>query len=140
MNVPAKRIALVAGLLLAPACWAMTVVHVQEAEGPSQYTIHMDKTKIAAGKVKFIVNNDSKTLVHEFVVVRSKLAPGKLPYDNSNDRVAEEKLDGVGEVDDLKPGNSGSNVLTLTPGHYDVFCNEPGHYKAGMYSQFTVTR
>jgi uncharacterized cupredoxin-like copper-binding protein len=30
-------------------------------------------------------------------------------------------------------------TVTLAPGHYELVCNLPGHYTAGMYTQLDVT-
>lgn len=117
-----------------------TVVKVQEAEGPSNYTIKMGQASVPAGRVTFEVTNHSKTLEHEFVVIKTDLAPNKLPYDKNAQRVEESKLDVIGEVDDIEPGNSGSNSFDLEPGKYVAICNETGHYHLGMYTSFTVTK
>jgi uncharacterized cupredoxin-like copper-binding protein len=53
--------------------------------------------------------------------------------------VDEKKLKGIKELDDLKPGKDGTLTLNLKPGHYVVFCNEPGHFQAGMRAELTVT-
>ena len=37
------------------------------------------------------------------------------------------------------PGASGCMTITLPPGRYELVCNLPGHYAAGMYTQLTVT-
>lgn len=36
-------------------------------------------------------------------------------------------------------GSSGWVTLTLAPGRYELLCNLPGHYAAGMYTQLTVS-
>ena len=46
----------------------------------------------------------------------------------------------VAEVSDLPPGKSGSLNIRLTPGTYLLICNQPNHYKAGMWTKLTVTR
>ncbi|MGA8261226.1 MAG: hypothetical protein WB783_13530 [Arenicellales bacterium] len=138
------------GLLLTMAATALlygssvlaagTTVQVQEAEGPSQYSIKLSQSSIPAGMVTFKVMNHSKTLEHEFVVIKTDLAPDKLPYDTGAQRVKENKVDVVGEVDDLMPKTSGTNTFDLKPGKYVAICNQPGHYKLGMYISFTVTK
>ena len=30
-------------------------------------------------------------------------------------------------------------TLSLTPGHYALICNIPGHYSSGMHTDFTVS-
>ena len=39
----------------------------------------------------------------------------------------------------ILPGTSGWVSITLEPGRYELVCNLPGHYAAGMYTQLTVT-
>lgn len=126
--------------LFAASAAAATVVNVKEAEGPTNYSIKLDRTSIPAGKVTFKVTNESKSLEHEFVVVKTNLAPDKLPYDEAAQRVKEDKLNIIGEVEGLQPGDSGSNTFDLQPGKYVAMCNEPGHYDQGMYAPFTVVK
>jgi hypothetical protein len=38
----------------------------------------------------------------------------------------------------LRPGSSGWVTLTLPPGRYELVCNVPGHYAAGMYAELGV--
>ena len=43
-------------------------------------------------------------------------------------------------VEDMKPGAEATLRLPLKPGRYAVFCNQPGHYKLGMVTDFTVSK
>lgn len=43
-----------------------------------------------------------------------------------------------GEVSELDPGKGGSLTLSMKPGRYLLVCNISGHYKAGMWAEFTV--
>ena len=45
----------------------------------------------------------------------------------------------LGEVSELKPGNSGHLAVSLKPGSYVLYCNQPGRAHEGMWSHFTVT-
>ncbi len=45
----------------------------------------------------------------------------------------------AGSGDGIAPGASSGVTLTLAPGRYELVCNLPGHYAAGMYAQVTVT-
>ena len=91
-----------------------------------------------AGVITFRVTNDSKEMVHELVVVRYP-APGKtMPYSDSDMKVNEDAAGHMGEVSELEPGKGGSVSITMKPGHYLLVCNIPGHYKAGMWAEFTV--
>ena len=42
-------------------------------------------------------------------------------------------------VDGIAPGGSSWVTVTLAAGRYEIVCNLPGHYAAGMYAQLTVT-
>ena len=108
-----------------------TTVNVQLKE----FNIIPKPTKTKAGKVTFVVKNVGK-IEHEFVVIRTNLAPGKLPVSGNE---ASEK-GAVGEVPDLAPGESGKVTFkNLKPGKYVLICNIAGHYKAGQYIRFQVT-
>jgi uncharacterized cupredoxin-like copper-binding protein len=92
-----------------------------------------------AGEVTFKVTNDSKDTIHEMIVVDVK-EPGKpLPYNAGDQRVDEEAAGDHGEVSELDPGKSGTLTVSLKPGSYLLICNIPGHYEAGMWTEFTVT-
>ena len=61
-----------------------------------------------------------------------------MPMDADGVRVDEDKLKGMKELGDVHPGKSRSNTLNLKAGKYLLFCNEAGHFKAGMYTILTV--
>lgn len=85
------------------------------------------------GKVTFVVTNAGK-INHEFVVIKTSIAAGKLPV---QDNEASEK-GAVGKIGDLAAGKTKRVTLTLKPGKYVFICNLPGHYKAGQYAAFRV--
>jgi len=62
-----------------------------------------------------------------------------LPYDDRQGAVIEKRIKDLGEVPDLPAGKSGSITLRLGPGSYLLICNQPNHYKAGMWTRLTVT-
>ena len=120
-----------------------TLVQVElwnKADGSQGMTLSSDHAK--AGKVEFKVKNSSKTMVHEFLIWKTDLAFDKFPKDPDNPaKVDEDKLAGVKELSsDLDPGKAGKLTMDLTPGRYVVFCNQPGHFDAGMHLVFTVTK
>ena len=104
------------------------------------FGIRLRPQTITAGDVVFTVRNVSKNTVHEMIVAATSLAPDQLPYQARSNRVEEKKVRSLGEVSDLRPGASGHLTLRMKPGTYVFYCNEPGHYKAGMVTVFTVTR
>ena len=71
---------------------------------------------------------------HEMVVIRTSKPAGSL---GSGSRVPE--TGSVGETGDVKAGASKTVTLSLTPGHYALICNIPGHYRSGMHTDFTVS-
>jgi uncharacterized cupredoxin-like copper-binding protein len=102
--------------------------------------IKAEPASVPAGVVSFKVTNTSKDFVHEMVVLRLA-EPGKpLPYDAGQMKVEEQKAGYKGEVDDLDPGKSGTVTLALQPGHYLLICNQPGHFAAGMWTPFDVSK
>ena len=98
----------------------------------SEWKVAPSATTLAAGKVKITAANDG-TMTHELVVLRTDKPAGSL---GSGKRVSE--AGSVGEISDLKAGASGSKTFDLTPGHYVLICNLPGHYAAGMRADLTV--
>jgi uncharacterized cupredoxin-like copper-binding protein len=101
--------------------------------GLAEYKITPDVQTVKAGTVTFDVTNDGTT-AHEMVLVKSADGSADLPMENGE---ASEK-GSVGEVADLKVGASGILKVNLGPGTYVMICNLPGHYTAGMATEFTV--
>jgi uncharacterized cupredoxin-like copper-binding protein len=83
-------------------------------------------------KVTWTVKNAGK-IPHEFVVLRTKKKAGSL---GKGQEVPEPG--NVGEVSGIAPGKTKKLSLKLKPGHYALICNLPGHYKGGMFADFTV--
>jgi uncharacterized cupredoxin-like copper-binding protein len=100
-----------------------------------EFAINPTVSQAAAGKVTFSVRNAGKVM-HEFVVVKtSKTAAELLPAG----KVKADESGNVGETGDLAPGVAKTLHLKLTPGHYVLLCNLPGHYAAGQHSDLTVS-
>lgn len=114
----------------------------------TEWAVILDKTSVPAGSVFFHVTNAGTKFKHEFVVIKTDLAPDALPADSTG-RVDEEGGAGItyiGEVEELEIGASGDVSLPLTAGKYVLICNivEAGgghesHYDQGMRVAFTVT-
>lgn len=97
----------------------------------SEYRVVVART-LPAGLTQLTARN-SGAKTHELVVVRTDVAPDALPTTAGGD--VDEKaaaLTKVGEVEDVASGRAKSLRVTLRPGRYVMFCNEPGHYRAGM--------
>jgi uncharacterized cupredoxin-like copper-binding protein len=126
---------------LAVAAWATEpqVVNAQlwdKSDGSQGIILSTDHVK--PGKVVFKVENISTDDEdHELLLVMADSSDA-LPTDESGARVDEDKLKGLKELGDVHPGKTRSTTLTLKSGKYMLFCNEAGHFKAGMYATFTV--
>jgi uncharacterized cupredoxin-like copper-binding protein len=107
------------------------------ANGPvavklSEFKVASTATSATGPHVTFDVSNAGK-VKHEMVVLRTTKGAGQL---GSGQRIKE--TGHVGEVGELQPGASKTLALNLKPGHYALVCNLPGHYMAGMHTDFTV--
>ena len=98
----------------------------------------LSTTQVKPGKVTFNVKNSSVGEDHELLLVKTDLAPDAFPMEADGARVEEEKFKGLVELGDVHPGKKRSTTIKVTAGKYILFCNEAGHFKAGMYSAFTV--
>ena len=130
-------------LLLACGGGAKTNVKVSEAE----WKMAPEVVQTKPGKVAFNVTNDG-TEPHEFIVIRSDLPVYGLPI--VDDKVNEDAVDIVGQVEPFDPGHAATVTANLTPGRYLLICNvkEGGvgatplvsHYQKGMRIAFTVAQ
>ena len=137
-----------AGLAIALSCLPFSLIGQAAAEQVVTVTLQdpsgdpsisgmvmkTDTTAVRAGRVILQALNQSKELVHEVLVVPALPAGKELPYDAKRDMVIEKRVHSLGEISDLKPGGRGKLTVNLRPGTYLLFCNQPGHYKAGMSS------
>jgi|RhiMetStandDraft_4_1073278.scaffolds.fasta_scaffold332426_1 uncharacterized cupredoxin-like copper-binding protein len=94
--------------------------------------------QIKAGQTTITATNTSTNEDHELVIVKTDLDPMQFPRTSDQSKVDEGKLKGLREVGDLSPGQSRSKTFKLAPGRYVLFCNEMGHFNAGMYKVLTV--
>ncbi len=128
---------------LAEAAGARVDIVLRDASTNSAiHGMHMvaHPSRLPAGEVTLHAKNESKDLVHEVVVVKVRNFRQQLPYNAKAQEVVEGKVDRLGEIDDLKPGTSGTITLRMRPGDYVLLCNQPGHYKQGMWTKLTVAR
>jgi uncharacterized cupredoxin-like copper-binding protein len=87
---------------------------------------------VAKGKVTFNVKNVGH-LLHEFVIIKTDKRANGL---GTGPRVPEDG--NVGETGDVEAGAGKKLSVKLKPGHYALICNIPGHYAAGMHTDFNV--
>src|SRR5579885_2121138 len=119
---------------------SLTVEKVElwnKPDGSQGMTVSAERVK--AGTVLFEVTNVSNDEDHELLLLKTNLKPDQFPVDDSGTRLDEDKLPGIHELGDLTKGETSKHKLVLTPGRYVMFCNEPGHYAAGMWHELIVT-
>ena len=101
----------------------------------TDFKITVNVPSLKAGKIKIGVRNVAN-MEHNFQVIRTDLAPDKLPIDGAS---AKAKEDGkVGGIASLPAGKSDAVTLDLAAGKYVFICNVAGHYQLGMHTGFTV--
>lgn len=103
---------------------------------PTEYSVTPSVTSVKAGKVTFVVTNKG-TITHELNVIGVSRATATLPKGTAAGQVREKGK--IAAVEGLKAGKSSTVSTRLTPGTYQLFCNIPGHYAAGMRVSITVT-
>ena len=141
-SVSASATSSMAAASSAPAEAATTVnVTVEE------YKVTPETDSAPAGDVSFNVTNNGPDDVHEFVVVKTDLAPDALP--TKDDGSFDEDGQGVevlGEVEEIAVGSSEPLDLSLEAVSYVLLCNRvvtengetESHYHEGMHAAFTV--
>jgi uncharacterized cupredoxin-like copper-binding protein len=124
----ASVLAVAVGVSAAWGAANKTVVRVTLKE----FKVIPTPTSAPRGAVAFSVRNTGK-LEHELVVLKTNVAPAKLPVKGS-------KAVEVGRVGKVvvKPGKAGGLTLALKAGKYVLLCNFPGHYQAGQRIGFVV--
>jgi uncharacterized cupredoxin-like copper-binding protein len=105
-----------------------------------------DHATVPHGTVSFLVTNNG-SIDHEMVVLPlagsqaagARTAGGDAKIDEAGSFGEASTTGGPGAGDGIAPVASGWVTVTLAPGHYELVCNLPGHYTAGMYTQLDVT-
>ena len=104
-----------------------------------------DASAVAHGTVSFVATNLG-SINHELVILplpdnqivgtRPQSGDGKVDETASIGEAS--NTCGPGTGDGIAPATSSWTTVTVTPGRYELVCNLPGHYAAGMYTQLTV--
>ncbi len=102
-------------------------------------------SRVPQGKVTFMATNTG-SVNHELVVLplgsnqivgtRPVQSDGSINEDGSLGEAS--RSCGRDTGDGIAPGTAGWTTIDLGPGRYELVCNLPGHYAAGMYTQLTV--
>lgn len=131
---------------------AGTTVHVTAVDmgammgGSGPMRLVLDRSSAPAGTVSLVLTN-AGLRTHELVVLplpageqvgtRSVGADGKVDETASLGEAS--RSGGADAGDGIQPGAAGWTTLDLPAGRYELICNLPGHYAAGMYAELTVS-
>ena len=115
-------------------------------QGGGMMRVLTNTHSVPAGTISLRVANTG-SLVHELVVLPlpqgQQVGERTVGTDNRVDETGSlseaSHSCGPGAGDGINPGSIGWVTLNLAPGRYELICNLPGHYAAGMYTQLTVT-
>ena len=112
---------------------------------PMRATLWATPTIVPARTVSFVVANTG-ALVHELVILPLPAdGPGTRPtgsdgkIDESRTLGEASRSCGAGTGDGISPGSTAWTTVTLKPGRYELVCDQPWHYAAGMFDVLTVT-
>ena len=115
------------------------------SQSPMRATFVVSRATVPAGPVSFAVFNTG-VLVHELVVLPLPAdGPGTRPtgtdgkIDESQSLGEASRSCGAGIGDGIAPGSTGWTTVTLKAGRYELVCDLPWHYTAGMFDVLTVT-
>jgi uncharacterized cupredoxin-like copper-binding protein len=78
------------------------------------------------------------TIGHEFLVVKTDIAVGEIPLDGDHFAEPTDGIEVINEIGEFAKGTTESLTVNLTPGTYQLVCNLPDHYEAGMHISFKV--
>ena len=130
-------LALVAGLVASSCAQTLETLpsDVQLTVDMKEYSITLSPATVKAGVVKIGIRNVG-TMVHDFDLIKTDLAPDKLPIDGAS---AKAKTDGlVKQMINIAQGRVTTLEANLEAGHYVIICNVAGHYQLGMRAELTV--
>jgi uncharacterized cupredoxin-like copper-binding protein len=111
---------------------------------PMMVTLRANPGAVGAGTVSFVVENRG-ALAHEMIVLplaadgpgtRPTGSDGKIDESQSLGEASRSCAEGTG--DGIAPGSTGWVTINLRPGRYELVCDEPWHYAAGMFDMLTV--
>ncbi|MET4705790.1 sulfocyanin-like copper-binding protein [Frigoribacterium sp. UYMn621] len=105
-----------------------------------------DRAIVGHGTVSFLVTNNG-SVSHELVVlplsgsqtVGTRPLSGETKVEEAGSVGEASSTCGAGAGEGIAPGASSWVTLKLAPGRYELVCNLPGHYSAGMYTELTVS-
>ena len=102
-----------------------------------EWEVSVDKDSVPAGEVTFTIRNNG-TIQHEFLVVKTDYADGEIPVEGDHFSESLDGIDVIDEIGEFAMGTTESLTLSLEAGNYQLLCNIPAHYSAGMHTSFIV--
>jgi uncharacterized cupredoxin-like copper-binding protein len=108
--------------------------------------LNADHATVPHGTVSFLATNGG-SINHEMVILPLAASQSAGARPTGADAKADEagslgeasNTNGKGAGQGVAPGASSWLTVNLAPGQYELVCNLPNHYRAGMYTQLTVT-
>ncbi len=102
-----------------------------------EWEVNVDSAVARTGAVNFTITN-SGTIGHEFLVVKTDIAPGEIPVDGNHFPEDASGIEVIDEIGEFKKGTTEPLTVTLEAGSYQLVCNLPSHYANGMFVGFEV--
>ena len=103
-----------------------------------EWNVSVKPNTATAGEVKFTIKNEG-TIGHEFLVVKTDILDGQIQLDGDHFSEPSPGLEVIDEIGEFPAGSTELLVLSLEAGNYQLVCNLPGHYAAGMHTSFVVS-
>lgn len=105
-----------------------------------------DRSTVQHGTVSFLVTN-AGAMAHEMVILPlsgnqiagTRTVGGDGRTDEAGSLGEASATCAAGEGQGILPRAEGWVTVNLPAGRYELICNYPGHYTAGMYGQLTVS-
>ncbi len=95
------------------------------------------ENSLKEGSIKLTLTN-SGNLEHNMVLINDENYEN-LELTEDASMADETKLDILGKISSLQPGESGELIIEdIKPGTYAFICNTPGHYQLGMVNKIIV--
>ena len=97
----------------------------------------VSENSLKEGSIKITLTN-SGNLEHNMILLNDENYEN-LELTEDASMADETKLDILGKISSLQPGESGElTIENIKPGTYAFICNTPGHYQLGMVNKITV--
>lgn len=107
--------------------------------GMSDFTVEPQTSEAPAGQITFEPAVVDGSEGHNFVVVKTDLAPEALPtLPAGNADTTADEVELMGFLNTFGPGETPTLNVSAIPGKYVLICNIVDHYKRGMRAAFTV--